>query len=113
MYWFHGVMLGSAAIVWLLVLVFNRSKRFNAPTMYLEPTPNGVIVRQYPIERMLARKGQLVAVDSVNKVQLSRGTISIFKQSGAAYDMWVPSRFEHDLFAHAERVFPNAELVRV
>lgn len=113
MIWFHVVMFTCAAAVFLILSTFNRSKRFNAPTMYLEPTPNGVIVRQYPIERMLASDGKLVGVDSVNKVQITKGLISVFKHSGAAYDMWVPNRFEHDLLEHAKKLFPHAEFVQV
>ena len=113
MFWFNVVMLTCAAVISLLLFAFMRSSRFNAPTAYLESTPNGVIVRQYPIDRLLASKGQRVAVDSVNKVQVSEGVISVFRHSGAAYDMWVLRRFENELCTHAMKMFPNAELVRV
>lgn len=113
MFWFYVVTFTCTAVVLLLSLALRRSKRLNAPSAYLVPTPNGVFVRQYPIERILSSKGKLVEVNSVSKVQLSNGLISVFKHNGAAYDMWVPHRFERDLLAHAKQLFPHAEFTKV
>lgn len=113
MLWFHVVLSTCAIGVVLFLFIFNRSERFNLPSMFLEKAEDGIIIRQYPIARMLPNKGQVIAVDSVSKVQLAKNCLSVFQHSGAAYDMWVPSKFESDLLAHAKALFPNAEFVRV
>lgn len=113
MTWIHVLMLTCAAIVWTFLLIFDRSMRFNAPTMFLEQSSNGIIVRQYPIERMLRAKGRVITMESVNKVQLTKNCLSIFQKSGTAYDMWVPSKFENNLLIHAKKLFPTAEFERV
>lgn len=113
MTWFHLVLFVSAIVTWLAILVVTQLKRFNSPSMFLEKTAAGIIIRQYPISRILRSKGKVIAAASVTKVQHTKGCLTIFQESGRAFDIWISAKFENDILAHAKATFPTAEYVRV
>lgn len=113
MTWFHLVLFVCAIIIWSAILVATQLKRFNTPSVILERTADGVVIRQYPISRVLRSNGQVIAAASVTKVQHAKGCLTIFQESGRAFDIWISGKFENDIFAHAKATFPTAEYVRV
>jgi hypothetical protein len=55
----------------------------------------------------------VIAVDSVKRVQLAGNCISLFNNSGNAFDVWIDRKYLAVAVSEAKALFPAAEYIQI
>jgi len=105
----YALILGCSALIFWT----RHSSYFNNPERLLIDRGEQVIIRPLHASSWFKWQWKTVTKSRVEKIQRAKGCISLFYGSGHAIDMWISEKFADELFARAQKLFPQAKPISV
>ena len=108
----YPVFIGLWTVVFV-VMVLNRSKKFNDAQRIFIDEGSVVYCRDLPLARIFNLKGKALIKADVVKVQRAKRCVTLFTSSGNAVDLFLPKNTVEEVDKKAQSLFPNAAYVEV
>lgn len=102
-------------VIWIALiaihLVVTRSRYFNAPKKVLHREGDTLVMRAKFISMLFTKWEKRLNCSDVIKIQRSKNMVTLFTQSGNAYDIWLVERWAEPLFSYAKYLLPDAKAI--
>ncbi len=103
----------AALITIALVFWMNRSTQINAPANIIEDLGETVVLRPSLLSRVTKLWGKQLKKTEIAKLQKAGSYLTLFHQSGNAYDLWISEPSLAAVIKRCQELFPHAEYVEI